>query len=60
MIAVLLKESGFFKFQFIFLMLVALAISHLPMPAALTLPDYHYLCLWYIMNNIKNNRNPSN
>jgi hypothetical protein len=31
-------------------MLVALAISHLLMPAALTLQDYHYLCLWLVRN----------
>jgi hypothetical protein len=36
MITVVLKECGFFEF----LMLVALTISHLLMPAALTLLDY--------------------
>jgi hypothetical protein len=36
-------------------MLVALAISHLLMPAALTLQDYHYLCLWLVIN-----KNPIN
>jgi hypothetical protein len=35
-------------------MLVALAISHLLMPAALTLQDYHYLCLWLVRNINKN------
>ncbi len=29
-------------------MLEALAISHLLMPAALILQDYHYLCLWHV------------
>jgi len=30
-------------------MLVALAISYVLMtPAALTIPDYHYLCLWHV------------
>jgi len=38
-------------------MLVALAISHLLMPAALTLQDYHYLCLWLVRNI---NKNPIN
>ena len=33
-------------------MFVALAISHLLMPAALTLQDYHYLCLWLVRNPI--------
>ncbi len=31
-------------------MLVVLAISPLLMPAALTLPDYHYICLSYVRN----------
>jgi hypothetical protein len=35
-------------------MLVALAISHLPMPSALTLQAYHYLCLWLVRNINKN------
>jgi hypothetical protein len=35
-------------------MLVALAISHLLMPAALSLQDYHYLCLWLVRNINKN------
>jgi len=38
-------------------MLIALAISHLLMPAALTLQDYHYLCLWLVRNI---NKNPIN
>jgi hypothetical protein len=38
-------------------MLVALAISHLLMPAALTLQDYHHLCLWLVRNI---NTNPIN
>ncbi len=38
-------------------MLVALAISHLLMPSALTLQDYHYLCLWLVRNI---NKNPIN
>ena len=38
-------------------MLVALAISHLLMPAALTLQDYHYLCLWLVRSI---NKNPIN
>jgi hypothetical protein len=38
-------------------MLVALAISHLLMPAAITLQDYHYLCLWLVRNI---NKNPIN
>ncbi len=38
-------------------MLVALAISHLLMPAAVTLQDYHYLCLWLVRNI---NENPIN
>jgi hypothetical protein len=38
-------------------MLVALAISHLLMPAALTLQDYHHLCLWLVRNI---NKNPIN
>ncbi len=38
-------------------MLVALAISHLLMPAALTLQDYHCLCLWLVRNI---NKNPIN
>jgi hypothetical protein len=33
---------AFLNFKFEFLMLVALAISHLLMLAALTLLDYHY------------------
>jgi hypothetical protein len=40
-------------------MLVALAISHLLMPAALTLQDYHYLCLWLVRNINKNSINMS-
>jgi hypothetical protein len=49
-IKVLLKECGFKKI----LMLAALAISHLLMPAALALLDYHCLsgvCLKMIKNN---------
>ncbi len=38
-------------------MLVALAISHWLMPSALTLQDYHYLCLWLVRNI---NKNPIN
>jgi hypothetical protein len=38
-------------------MLVALAISHLLMPTALTLQDLHYLCLWLVRNI---NKNPIN
>jgi hypothetical protein len=38
-------------------MLVTLAISHLLMPTALTLQDYHYLCLWLVRNI---NKNPIN
>ncbi len=34
-------------------MLVALAISHLLMPTALTLQDLHYLCLWLKVSNYK-------
>jgi hypothetical protein len=41
-------------------MLVALAISHLWMAAALTLQDYHHLCLWLVSNINKNNNNPIN
>jgi len=41
-------------------MLVALAISHLLMPEALTLQDYHHLCLWLVRNINKNNNNPIN
>jgi hypothetical protein len=41
-------------------MLVALAISHLLMPAALTLLDYHYLCLWLVRNINKNSKNHIN
>ncbi len=44
MITVVLKECGFCEF----LMLVALAISHLLIPAALTLLYKHYLCLWLV------------
>jgi hypothetical protein len=40
-------------------MLAALAISHLLMPAALTLQDYHYLCLWLVRNINKNRINLS-
>jgi hypothetical protein len=50
----------FLNVKFKFLMLVALAISHLLMPAALTLPDYHYLCLWLVGNFNKNNKNRIN
>ena len=38
-------------------MLVALAISHWLMPSALTLQNYHYLCLWLVRNI---NKNPIN
>ncbi len=38
-------------------MLVALVISHLLMPAALTLLDNHYLCLWLVKNINKDNKN---
>jgi hypothetical protein len=38
-------------------MLVALAISHLLMPAALTLQDYHHLCIWLVRNINKNDEN---
>ena len=31
-------------------MVVVLAISHLLMPEALTLLDYHYLCTWLVRN----------
>ncbi len=41
-------------------MLVALAISHLLMPADLTLQDYQKLCLWLVRNINKNNKNPIN
>ncbi len=41
-------------------MLVALTISHLLMPAALTLQDYHHLCLWLVKNINKNNENRIN
>jgi hypothetical protein len=41
-------------------MLVALAISHLLMPAALTLLDYQYLYLWLVRNINKNNKNHIN
>jgi len=41
-------------------MLVALAISHLLKPAALTLLDYHYLCLWLVRNILINNKNHIN
>jgi hypothetical protein len=41
-------------------MLVALAISHLLMPEALSLLDYHYLCLWLVRNINKNNKNHIN
>jgi hypothetical protein len=34
---------------FLILMLVALATNHLLMPAALTLLDLHYLCLWLML-----------
>jgi len=54
MITVVLKECvAFLNSKFEFLMLVALAISHLLMPAALTLPDY----LWLVRNINKNNKN---
>jgi hypothetical protein len=33
--------------RFYFLKLLALSISHLLMLKALTLLDYHYLCLWH-------------
>jgi hypothetical protein len=39
-ITVLKKENDIFKFNLIFEMLVAFAIRHLLMPAALTLLDY--------------------
>jgi hypothetical protein len=42
--------EGVWIFKFEFLMLVALAISHLLMPATLTLLDYHYPCLWLVRN----------
>jgi hypothetical protein len=48
---------AFLNFKFEFLMLVALAISHLLMPAALKLLDYHYLCLWLVRNINRNNKN---
>jgi hypothetical protein len=41
-------------------MLVALAISHLLMPAALSLQDYHYLGIWLVRNINKNSKNPIN
>jgi hypothetical protein len=41
-------------------MLVALVISHLLMPAALTLLDNHYLCLWLVRNINKDNKNRIN
>ena len=41
-------------------MLVALAISHLLIPEALTLQDYHHLCLWLVRNINKNSKNPIN
>ncbi len=47
----------FYLFLIWVVMLVALAISHLLMPAALTLQDYHYLCLWLVRNI---NKNPIN
>jgi hypothetical protein len=46
-----------FLFFILVLMLVALAISHLLMPASLTLQDYHHLCLWLVRNI---NTNPIN
>jgi hypothetical protein len=51
---VFIKKS---KFLILVLMLIALAISHLLMPAALTLQDYHHLCLWLVRNI---NTNPIN
>jgi len=41
-------------------MLVALAISHLLMPEALTLQDYDHLSLWLVKNIKKNNENHIN
>jgi hypothetical protein len=41
--------SNEFDLSFLtFLMLEALKISHLVMPAVVTLPDYHYLWLWHV------------
>ncbi len=39
-------------------MLVALSTSNLIIPAALTLLDYHYLCLWRVRRKkVQNNKN---
>ncbi len=43
MVTVVLKECGFKKLKINVFMLVALAISHLLMPAPLTSLDYPYL-----------------
>jgi hypothetical protein len=55
MITALAKESGILNFfnSNYFFMLGAVAISHLLMPAPLTLLDYQYLCLWRVQSNNK-------
>ncbi len=40
----------FLKLSYSVLMLVALSSSYLLMPAALTLQDWNYLCLWWVRN----------
>ncbi len=54
---VITEEGTTFFILIRVVMLVALAISHLLMPAALTLQDYHYLCQWLVRNI---NKNPIN
>jgi hypothetical protein len=58
-ITIVLKEC---VFNIINLTLNVITINdhHLLMPAALTLLDYLYLCLWLVKNNYINNKNPIN